>query len=138
MLPTKVGLNVMPNVQVPAAASDEGQVLLTIAKSLLAESVPMVTALPPVLVTVMLWLALLPPDKMEKVRLVLLSEIGAVVPPVAAEASLTTSGVALGALSVMIMAPSSTADVGVTATDTVQFPVLAARGVVRHVPVLIV
>src|ERR1700681_1100930 len=85
----------------------------------------------------MVWLALTPPFTTLNVRLVLRSEIGVVEPPDAADVSFTTSGVPLAALSVMMMAPLSTAAVGVTATLTVQFPVLAARGVVKHVPVLV-
>src|SRR4029077_5398327 len=85
----------------------------------------------------MVLLGLIPPVTTLKVRLVLLKEIGVVEPPDAADVSFTTSGIPLAALSVMIMAPLSTAAVGVTCTPTVQFPVLAARGVVKHVPVLL-
>jgi hypothetical protein len=89
-----------------------------------------------VFVTEMVWLALVPPVTVLKVRLVLLREIGVTGPPDAAEVSFTTSGMPLAALSVIITAPLSTAAVGVTATLTVQFPVFGGRGVDKHVPVL--
>ena len=85
------------------------------------------------LVTVTVCGALVAPLGVVKVRLVLLREMGAV-PAFADEVSFTTCGTALGASSVTMMAPSSTADVGVTCTLTVQLPA-AASGVVRQVPV---
>src|SRR6266404_3895896 len=85
----------------------------------------------------MVWLALIPPVTTLNIRLVLLREIGVTGPPDADEESFTTNGRPLGALSVIMMAPLSTAAVGVTCTPTVQFPVLAARGVVKQVPVLL-
>ena len=99
----------------------------------------MVTALALVLVTVMVCATLVVPLNALNVRLVLLREIGAVgAVPDSFDVSFTTSGTALGALSVMMMAPSSAADVGVTVTVTMQLPVLTARGVVKQVPVVIV
>src|SRR5258708_15202872 len=98
----------------------------------------MVSVAPLVLVTVMVWLALTPPAITLKVRLVLLREMGVTVPPDAADESFTTSGSPLAALSVMMMAPLLTGAVGVTVTPTVQFPVLAARGADKHVPVLVI
>src|SRR3979411_1019106 len=98
----------------------------------------MVTVLALVFVTVMVWLALIPPVTTLNVRLVLLREMGVVLPPGPRAESFTTIGVPLAALSVTMMAPLSTADVGVTSTVTVQFPVLAGRGVVKHVPVLVI
>jgi hypothetical protein len=97
----------------------------------------MVTALALLLVTVTVCAALVPPLTPLKVRLVLLREIGVVGPPVAADVSFTTSGVASGALAVIIIAPSSFADVGCTCTLTVQLAP-PASGAVRQVPVLIV
>src|SRR5258708_25208257 len=98
----------------------------------------MVSVAPLELVTVMVWLALTPPAITLKVRLVLLREMGVTGPPDAADESFTTSGSPLAALSVMMMAPLLTGAVGVTATPTVQFPVLAARGADKHVPVLVI
>ena len=96
---------------------------------------PNATAAPLVLVTVTVCGALVPPLGVVKVRLVLLNAIGEV--PVAAfDASFTTCGTALGASSVMMMAPLLVADVGVTCTLTVQLPAFAS-GVVKQVPVLI-
>jgi hypothetical protein len=97
----------------------------------------MVTALALVLVTVRVWAALVVPLNVLNARLSLLREMGEV-PDVAAEASFTSKGKAFGALSEIKMDPSSTADVGVTVTVTVQFPVLGARGVVKQVPVVTV
>jgi len=62
---------------------------------------------------------------------------GVTEPPDAAHVSFTTSVVSLAASSVMMMAPLSTAAVGITATLTVQLPVLAAGGLIKHVPVLV-
>ncbi len=97
---------------------------------------PSVTVLPLVLVTVMVWVALVPPVTTLNVRLVLLREMGAFVLPVVVVESFTTSGRPLGALSVMMMAPLSVGDVGCTCTLTVQ-NFAWAIGVVKQVPVLI-
>ena len=85
--------------------------------------------------TVMVWAALLPPLAVLKVRLAGLAEMG-LVTAIADEASFTTSGTALGASSVMMMASLSLADVGVTCTLTVQFP-NGAIVVVKQVPLSI-
>lgn len=97
----------------------------------------MVTALALVLITVMVWAALVVPLNVLNESELLLSEMGEV-PAAAVEVSFTARGRAFGALSVMMMDPSSVADVGVTVTVTVQFPVFGASGVVRQVPVVIV
>src|ERR1700732_1591838 len=96
----------------------------------------MVSAAPLVFVTVMVWVALIPPVTTLNTRLGLLREMGVVGPPVPVAESFMTMGMPFGALSVMIMAPLSTADVGVTSTVTVQ---LAAwlRAADKQVPVLV-
>ena len=66
-----------------------------------------------VLLTVTVCAALVPPLTPLNVRLVLLTVIGAV-PAVAFDVSLTTRGSPPGASSVIMMAPSSTAEDGVT------------------------
>jgi|SRR5271166_3074860 len=79
--------------------------------------------------------ALVPPLAVLKVRVAGLTVMG-LVTAAADEVSFTTSGTALGASSVMMMEPSTLADVGVTCTLTVQFPA-GAMVVVKQVPVLI-
>src|SRR6202521_2379642 len=96
----------------------------------------MVSALALVFVTVMVWLALIPPVTTLNTRLVLLREMGVVGPPVPVAESFTTIGMPLGALSVTMMAPLSTADVGVTDTVTVQL-IAWLSGPDKQVPVLV-
>ena len=95
----------------------------------------MVTALPLVLVTVTLWLGLVPPATVFlKVSDVLLSESGEFELPVPLAERATASGVPLLALSVITMAPLAVACVGCTWTLTVQLA-FGLRAPLRHVPV---